>query len=142
MKRWWSGIFLFASVLLLAQSALANPTNWYSTTTSTGAENSTKNIAIANKVVAVIMVENFATTAEEAMCFDSATLPGNGAVPAISGALPAAPTSSASNQSAGLPSDGYQVQTGFVCACSTTPKTLTVDTTSGGVCRFYVGWNR
>jgi hypothetical protein len=74
-----------------------------------------------------------ASNAKVAMVFDSATLPANGAIPVL--VVPLAAALSATQPTPGsfsLPAAGVKFQNGIVFALSTTAKTLTVDTTSGG----------
>lgn len=122
----------------------ALPTNWYSTAGTTGTENSAVTPVEPGQVVNLITVVNDSTSAAlTAMCFDAASLPTNGAVPRLPPVPMVAGTAAAGTPgSFALPRDGFQVVNGLVCACSTTAKTLTVDTTSGGDCFFGVGWNQ
>jgi hypothetical protein len=67
------------------------------------------------------------------MAFDAASLPANGTVPKMQLSLPAAQAAAQpSCSSFGLPAAGVTLYNGLVVAASTTGKTLTVDTTSGG----------
>lgn len=139
MKRWWSGIFLFAGVLLLAQSAGA-VSPCYTTKTQSGTENSVVLPWPVGATMELAAVCNYDTSnAKMAMIFDASALPANGS-PADY-VVPLAAAASATNPtcaSVGLPGGGVPVLVGIVAACSTTAKLLTVDTTSGGNCKFMV----
>jgi hypothetical protein len=139
-------ILLALALMLVVKTGLASalPTNWYSTGASTGTENSAAIPIQPGGVVNLIAIVNDSTSlALTGMCFDATSLPGNGAVPRLPPVpLQAGSTSAGTPGSLALPRDGFQVINGLVCACSTTAKTLTVDTTSGGDCFFGVGWNQ
>lgn len=139
MKRWWSGIFIFAGVLLLAQSAGA-VSPCYTTKTQSGKENSYVLPWPAGATMELAAACNFDTSnAKVAMFFDATALPAAGAPPDY--LVPLAAAASATNPtcaSVGLPGGGVTLATGMVAACSTTAATLTVDTTSGGNCKFMV----
>lgn len=132
----------FLSALTIWGVAHAGPlVGIYSTNTQGGKENSAIVTPTPGVVAKVFEVCSYNTSsALTAMVFDSATLPANGANPQLCLVpLAAAPSSTQPTcGSCAFGADGYQVSAGFTVACSTTDNQLTVDTTSGGDCKFFV----
>ena len=124
----------FAPRTVLAQGAV----NFYSTTAASG----TENYAIVPNAGGRLVPEparllsacNYNLAGPEVvMVFDASVLPANGAVPKMQLPLPAATGSNApSCGSFSLPAGGVTFYSGLAIAASTSGKTLTVDTTSGG----------
>ena len=99
----------------------------------------TENSGIVKASQAVVLMAAFqnydGSSAKIAMLFDATTLPSNGAIPRLAVSVPAHTATGAPGQaSLALPMGGVSFVNGVVWACSTTDKTLTVDTTSGGNC--------
>ena len=133
----------FLSAILFWGIAHAGPLAMiYYTNSAAGKENSAAVPVTVGTTIRSYWACNYSTSAGMVlMAFDSAALPGNGANPNFPVAnLPeaTASTSFASCATISLPGDGYAVQKGFSIACSTTGAQLTVDTTSGGDCKFWV----
>jgi hypothetical protein len=156
MSRYWWIVALvvvaaLAAILWATRSAHADVVKTYTTgqapasgaTSVTGTENSAI-VAIGNgttqRTVLLVAVQNYGAAAEVAMLFDAAALPGTGAIPLASCALPAGAAAAPSQCSISFPGDGRVNVQGIVVACSTTGKTLTTDTTIGGNCYFQVGY--
>lgn len=111
----------------------------------TGTENSAIVATIpkgATRSILMIAALNHDTSnAKLVMLFDSATLPANGTIPLATCPVgPALAATKPAGCSFNIPADGLYIKSGIVVACSTTAKTLTVDTTSGGNCYFEVGY--
>lgn len=144
MKR-----ILIALAIALALGGTARAQNqsvgFYHTTASGGMENSAVVLSSAgsgSRRVLMIGAASYNTSAAEvAMIFDAASLPANATIPLAICSLPAAASAAApATCSFSLPMGGMSLVSGLVVACSTTGKVLTVDTTSGGNCSFYVAW--
>lgn len=133
--------FKSAPALSLVALLLLSGVTWAgkSTHTGTGSENS-EILFTGPSWIHYISACNYNTTgAETVMVFDSPTSVSNGAEPDLP-RLALAAAASATQPTCGvmaLPETGVQMSKGAWIACSTTPKTLTVDTTSGGNCAFW-----
>ena len=147
MKRFWVGlaIAVITALLPVLAHAQTNKIGYYVTASTTGMENSaiilpTTGSGTASWVMGAALSYN-TSAAEVAMCFDSATLPANNAIPIMACPLAVAGSAAAPAPcSFSLPFGGLTLTKGLTCACSTTGKKLTVDTTSGGNCYFEIGW--
>lgn len=120
--------------------AYQNPTvSWYETSTAGGTENSNTFGAptmVGNKstLYHITCLNYDASNAKVVMLFDSLSVPANGTV-ATRGIMVVAAAVSATQPSAAslvIPQGGLTFVNGITFAASTTAKTLTVDTTSGG----------
>jgi hypothetical protein len=118
--------------------------NFYSTAAASGTENYAivdNSGGFAPEPARLISACNYNVAAPEVvMVFDASALPANGSVPKMQLPLPAANGASApSCGSFSLPAGGVTFYTGLLIAASTSGKTLTIDTTSGGNTFFEVG---
>jgi hypothetical protein len=126
---------------VMAQGAV----NFYSTTAASGTENYAIVLNAGNGAVPeparLLSACNYNPVSPEVvMVFDAMVLPANGAVPKMQLPLPAATGLNApSCGSFSLPSGGVTFYLGLAIAASTSGKTLTTDTTSGGNTFFEVG---
>jgi hypothetical protein len=126
------GLALFAGP---AHAQTTAPTvNWYETSTAGGTENSAT-IHIGRTLLYSMACFNYDTSNPKVvMLFDAASVPANSTV-ATMGEIPlsAAPGSAQPSQnSITIAQGGLPFWTGLTFAVSTTGKTLTVDTTTGG----------
>jgi hypothetical protein len=134
-------------ILVLACLVASIPSISRADCSSTGkkglqAENSDQVIIGGPRTLTLAAGQNFDTAnAKTAMLFDATSLPTNGAIPVLSIPLGVAPSATqAYPGSFSLPPQGLQFQTGIVFAISSTAKTLTVDTQSGGNAFFSWCW--
>lgn len=134
---------LFLALLLFFLPSITHAQTrggYYSTSTASGTENSAvalKAAGTGSDVVNLAGACNYDTgNPKVAMLFDSAALPSNGVVPIA--IVPLAAAAAAAQPTCASFSTPIPFRFGIVIACSTTGKTLTVDTTSGGNCYFEV----
>jgi hypothetical protein len=126
-------------LVLLPAVAIALPTvSWYETSTAGGAENSNTFGTPPNggkTTLYAIACYNYDTSNPKVvMLFDAASVPTNGSV-ATRGMIPLAAAASANQPSYNalvIAEGGLTFVNGITFAASTTGKTLTIDTTSGG----------
>ena len=91
------------------------------------------------KLMIAAAVNYDASNAKVAMIFDSATVPGTGAIPVLVVPLAAAVSSTQPTPgSFSVPSSGWQLSKGISIGCSSTAQTYTAD--SGANCFFEVCW--
>jgi hypothetical protein len=143
-------LMLVAGAILFGLTSRPTPVraqstaNFYSTAAASGTENYA---AIRNaggtgvpEPVRLISACNYNSGAPEVvMVFDAGALPANGSLPKMMLPLPASSGSNApSCASFSMPAGGVTFYAGVVVAASTTGRTLTVDTTSGGNSYFEV----
>jgi hypothetical protein len=121
-----------------AGSAVLPTISWYETSTAGGTENSNTfatPVTGGASILYSIACYNYDTSNPKVvMLFDAASVPANGTV-ATRGMIPLAAATSAnqpSYNSLGIAQGGLPFRKAVTFAASTTGKTLTVDTTSGG----------
>lgn len=128
-------IILFCLSVSSAYALGMLPTvNWYETSTAGGTENS-NTFGVANTILYSMGCYNYDTTNPKViMIFDAASVPVNGTV-ATRGMIVLSAATSANQPSSNsllIAQGGLIYRTQVTFAASTTGKTLTVDTTSGG----------
>lgn len=152
-------LWVMLAALLIPSFARAQAIGYYHTgnkdanganASTTGMENSVivvnSSPSSSRRFMMLSAVSYNTSAALVAMCFDSATLPADGSAASVAALLSqcslATATAAAqpSTCSFSLPNEGVGLVSGLTCACSTTGKKLTVDTTSGGDCFFGIAW--
>jgi hypothetical protein len=157
MKRILSGLLVV--MLLWMGQARAQAIGYYHTgnkdanganASTTGMENSVivvnSSPSSSRRFMMLSAVSYNTSAALVAMCFDSATLPADQSAASVAALLSQCSLATATSAtqpstcSFSLPNEGVGLVSGLTCACSTTGKKLTVDTTSGGDCFFGIAW--
>jgi hypothetical protein len=148
MKRTLIALAIFAALVVPKVAHAQNQAvGYYHTKAAGGMENSAVVLSAAGSGSARFLlgaaVSYNTSAAEVAMCFDASSLPANATIPmAVCPLGTASSTAAPATCSFSLPMGGAILQNGLVCGCSTTGKTLTIDTTSGGNCAFYIGFTQ